>query len=99
MHIIISKTNQVILTDIRTENGETIAILHYHIQEYVIGTFNTPFQEKAVDTMMDFDFNAVAKFNVDRGYWKSFDGLTSLKSNGLMESNMQKKFALIQLKE
>lgn len=94
-----SKTNQVHLSDIRIENGETIAVIEYHLQEYVNGTFNSPFEDESIETMMYFRFNAVAEFNVDRGYWKSFDGLAGLETTGYMETYTNKKFALIPLKE
>ncbi|WP_423149734.1 hypothetical protein [Rubrolithibacter danxiaensis] len=92
------KINEVTLTDIKKNNGETIAVIKYNIVEYVNGTFNSPSfmggggEQK---TMMKFTHQAIAEFSVDKGRWISYDGIMSLDATGVMTAKKKTKFTLI----
>jgi hypothetical protein len=93
------KLNEVTLTDIRTTNGETIAVLKYNIVEYVKGNFYAPLflgnDESHKETMMKFTDQGIAEFSVDKGRWVSYDGIMSLEATGVMTANKKTKFTLI----
>jgi len=92
------KVNKVTLTDLKSKNNETIAVLKYEIVEFVDGTFHSPsFMGKGgpTKTMMKFNYQAVAEFSIDKGCWVSYDGIMSLEASGIMTSNIKKKFSLI----
>ena len=93
------KVNKVTLTDLKTENEETIAVLKYEIVEFVDGTFNSPSSMGnggSTKTMMKFTHQAIAEFSIEKGRWISYDGIMSLESSGIMTSNTKKKFSLIE---
>lgn len=92
------KVNKVTLTDIKTENDETIAVLKYEIVEFVDGTFNSPlFMGKGgpTKTIMKLSHHAIAEFSIEKGRWISYDGIMSYEASGIMTSNSKKKFSLI----
>ena len=92
------KINEVTLTDIKKDKGETIAVIKYNIVEYVNGTFISPSfmggggKQK---TMMKFTHQAIAEFSVDKGRWISYDGIMSLDATGVMTAKKKTKFTLI----
>ncbi len=93
------KVNKVTLTDLKTVNDETIAVLKYEIIEFVDGTFNSPsFMGKggSTKTMMKFTHQAIAEFSIEKGRWISYDGIMGIEATGFMTSNVKKKFALIE---
>jgi hypothetical protein len=89
----------VTLIDIKTINGEKIAVLKYNIVEYVKGDFNTPSFFGNVggqkETMMKFTHQGIAEFSVDKGRWVNYDGIMSLETTGVMTTNQNTKFTLI----
>jgi predicted CopG family antitoxin len=92
------KVNKVTLTDLKSKNNETIAVLKYEIIEFVDGTFHSPsFMGKGgpTKTMMKFTYQAIAEFSIEKGRWISYDGIMSLEASGIMTSNTKKKFSLI----
>lgn len=92
------KINEVTLTDIKKDKGETIAVIKYNIAEYVTGTLISPsFMGGDGDqkTMMKFTHQAIAEFSVDKGRWISYDGIMSLDATGFMTANKKTKFTLI----
>jgi len=92
------KINEVTLTDIKKNKGETLAVIKYNIVEYVNGTFNSPsFMGSGGEqkTMMKFTHQAIAEFSVDKGRWISYDGIMSLDATGVMTANKKTKFTLI----
>jgi len=92
------KVNEVTLTDIKKEKGETIAVLKYNIVEYVKGTFSLPSfmsgggEQKA---MMKSTHQAIAEFSIDKGRWIMYDGIMSLDATGFMTVKKKTKFKLI----
>jgi ABC-type uncharacterized transport system substrate-binding protein len=93
------KINEVMLTDIKQINGETIAVLKYNMAEYVKGDFNSVGllggDDKGKKTMMKFIHQGIAEFSVDKGRWLSYDGIMSLEATGVMTANTKTKFTLI----
>lgn len=91
------KVNKVTLTDLKIENGETVAVLKYDIIEFVDGTVNMPtFMGKGgpIKTMMKFTYQAVAEFSIEKGRWIAYDGIMEIETNGYMRSRMKKKYTL-----
>ncbi|MEM6347191.1 MAG: hypothetical protein AAF927_25095 [Bacteroidota bacterium] len=86
--------NQIQLLELREDEGETIAVLKYNLYEYVKGEFNNPFSGM-IPTMMSFTYQGIAEFSVDKGRWKSFDGLLGVKASGVMDANTQQVVSLI----
>lgn len=92
------KTNEVSLTDIKKDNGETIAAIKYNIVEYVSGTFISPSfmgcggEEK---TMMKITLQAIAEFSVDKGRWISYNGIMSVDATGYITAKQNTNFTLI----
>jgi hypothetical protein len=93
------KINEVLLIDIKTIDGEKIAVLKYNIVEYVKGNFNTPAffgsDGGQKETMMKFTHQGIAEFSVDKGRWVNYDGILSLEATGVMTANKKTKFTLI----
>ncbi len=93
------KVNKVTLTDLKKQNGETIAVIKYEIEEFVNGTFNSPAMFGSggpTQTMMKFTHQAIAEFSIDKGRWISYDGIMGLVASGVMTANTKKKFSLIE---
>ena len=93
------KQNKVTLSDLRTTNKDIIAVLKYDIEEFVDGTFNSPPMLGSggpTKTRMKFTYHAIAEFSVNKGRWISYEGLLGLKTGGIMTSNTEKKFSLIE---
>ncbi len=97
------KLNEVTLTDIKTVNGETIAVLNYQLVEYVQGNYTMPafFGDKSEvkKTTMKFVFQGLAEFSIDKGRWISYEGNMGLDSSGVMTSHKKTRFALINEKK
>ena len=93
------KLNEVTLTDIKKVDGETIAVLKYDIEEYVIGDFNSPSffggEGESQETMLKFTHQGIAEFSIDRGRWVSYDAIMVLNATGVMTANKSTKFTLI----
>ena len=93
------KINEITLSDIKTVNGETIAVLKYNIAEYVNGIFNAPAffgnEEKQIETMMKLTYKGIAEFSIDKGRWITYDGIMSIDTTGVMIANKKTKFTLI----
>lgn len=92
--------NNITLTDIKTVDGETIAVIEYDLYEYVLGSFSplsiVSDNESEKETMMKFVFKAKAEFSVSKGKWVSYVGLMKIESSGYMNSNQTQKFALVE---
>ncbi|MDW3652726.1 MAG: hypothetical protein R8P61_36950 [Bacteroidia bacterium] len=93
-----NKSNQVRLREIKSVEGESIAVLDYDILEYVSGQFNSPFgaKNKGKKTIMKFVYKAQAEFSIDKGKWISYQGIMSLDVQGIMNSKQRQKFALVE---
>ena len=93
------KINNVTLTHIKEINGEKIAVLKYHIEEFVEGVFNMPSFKKnsseQKELMFNFAYHGIAEFSIDQGRWISYDGIMSLNASGIMTANSKSKFSLI----
>lgn len=93
------KVNEVSLADIKSINGESIAVLKYNIVEYVKGNFYTPAifgnEDGQNETMMKFTHQGIAEFSIDKGRWINYDGIMSLVATGVMTANKKTKFTLI----
>ena len=90
------KINEVTLVEIKEINGETIAVLNYNIAEYVNGIFTffgSDSEQK--ETMMKVIHQGVAEFSVDKGRWVTYNATMSIKTTGVMTTDKQTKFALI----
>lgn len=92
------KLNQVRLREIKSVDGESIAVLDYNILEYVSGQFNSPFggRDKGKKTIMKFVYKAQAEFSIDKGKWISYQGIMSLDAQGIFSSRQNQKFALVE---
>jgi hypothetical protein len=92
------RKNRVKLLEIKKEGNETIAVLNYDIEEFVSGDFSSHISmmggDKPVKTMMRMTFYGMAEFSVDKGRWKSYNGIMSLKSSGVMDNNTTKRVSL-----
>jgi hypothetical protein len=87
--------NSVTLAGIENKNGEHIANLKYDIAEYVEGSFNSPFDNSKVKTIMKMTFQGVGYFSLEKGRWVVYDGVMSLSSTGMMSSKSTQKLSLI----
>lgn len=90
------KINEVTLTEIKNNNGESVAVIKYNIVEYVNGTFISPdfMGGGEQKTMMKITHQAIAEFSVDKGRWISYDGIMSLDATGFMTAKKKTKFTL-----
>lgn len=86
--------NEVTLIDVIVEEGDTIAVLKYDIQEFVTGDFKSPFSDVPKTTTMLMTHEAIGKFSVSKGRWVAYDGIMSLISSGVMTSNSRQSFSL-----
>ena len=93
-----NKVNQVRLREIKSVNGESVAVLDYDILEYVSGQFHSPFgaKGKGKKTIMKFVYKAQAEFSIDKGKWISYQGIMSLDDEGIFSSHQNQKFALVE---
>ncbi|MBL4704929.1 MAG: hypothetical protein JKY54_10425 [Flavobacteriales bacterium] len=92
------QVNKVTLTDLKSSNGETIAVIKYEIEEFVDGSFDAPAlfgSGGATETTMKFTYHAIAEFSVDKGRWVSYDGIMGMVTSGIMTANTKKKFSLL----
>lgn len=92
------KINKVTLTELKKVKGETIATLKYELEEYVNGTFSTPFSKGSGEgepTMMRFSHLGFAEFSVDRGRWVSYNAIMSIDATGVLRSRKKTKFSLM----
>ncbi|MFN3194534.1 MAG: hypothetical protein ACE364_01115 [Chlorobiota bacterium] len=93
------KINEVMLTDIKIIDSDTVAVLEYNIQEFVTGEFDMPsfFSKKnsSKETVMSLVHQGIAEFSITNGRWVSYTGIMSLNSKGFMNSNTKTKFSLI----
>jgi len=89
------RKNQVIFNSLETINNEHIANIQYDIVDYASGDFKPPMSRESIKTTMKMTYRALAKFSIERGRWISYDGLMSLSSSGISESQSTKKFSLI----
>lgn len=87
--------NEVTLIDVKVEEGDTIAVLKYDIQEFVSGDFKSPFSDVPKATTMLMTHEAIGKFSVSKGRWVAYNGIMSLISSGVMTSNSRQNFSLI----
>jgi len=93
------KVNKVTLIDLKKQNGETIAVIKYEIEEFVDGIFNSPSMFGSggpTQTMMKFTHQAIAEFSINKGRWISYDGIMGVLASGVMIANTKKKFSLIE---
>jgi hypothetical protein len=90
------RTNIVTVTAINDIQNEHIVILKYDIVEFVKGDFSSPFNNTSIKTTMKMTYQAVAQFSIEKGKWLGYDGIMSLSSSGLMDSQTTKKFALVE---
>ncbi|MES1220680.1 MAG: hypothetical protein ABUT20_34590 [Bacteroidota bacterium] len=88
------KKNAVTLIDLKQTGGQTIAVLKYDIEEFVLGDFNSPMTGGSKKTTMKMIFNAIAEFSIEKGRWVNYDGILSLKATGVMTSATTKKVKL-----
>lgn len=89
------RKNNVTLIAIENKNGEHIANLKYDIAEYVEGSFNSPFDDSKVKTMMKMTFQGMGYFSLEKGRWVVYDGVMSLSSTGMMASKSTQKLSLV----
>ncbi|MCR6639685.1 MAG: hypothetical protein NVV82_12065 [Sporocytophaga sp.] len=88
------KLNKVTFVDLKKIKGETIAVLKYEIIEYVKGSFNAPsFTGKVnkTETMMEFTYQGIAEFSIDKGRWISYDGILGMEATGTMTAHAKKE--------
>src|SRR6185437_5414190 len=69
------KKNKVTVIRIDNKDGEHIVTLQYDIEEYVVGNFNSPFNNQPVKTSMKMTHKALAEFSVEKGRWISYNGI------------------------
>ncbi|MDC8006368.1 hypothetical protein POV27_20100 [Aureisphaera galaxeae] len=92
------KINEVTLIELKKVNGEKIAVLEYNIEEYVKGDFNAAYvlggDDKKLETMMKFSYQAMAEFSVDNGRWLNYDGIMSVEGTGALTTHKKTIFTL-----
>ncbi|MDO6491695.1 MAG: hypothetical protein ABJD66_11835 [Cellulophaga sp.] len=83
----LSKKNVVKLKDIKSDNGKKIAVVEYDIEEFVSGDFGNRimnmFSKNKADkkTFMRMSHKAIAEFDLEKGYWISYDGIMDVETN------------------
>ena len=81
------KKNVVRLKDIKSYNGNKIAVVEYDIEEFVSGDFGNGmmvmFSKDKADkkTFMKMSHKATAEFDLEKGYWISYDGIMDVETN------------------
>ena len=81
------KKNVVRLKDIKRHNGKKIAVIEYDIEEFVSGDFENGmmviFSKDKADkkTFMRMSHKATAEFDLEKGYWISYDGIMGIETN------------------
>lgn len=103
----VDKRNTARLKDIIVKNGNKIAIIEYDLKEYVSGNFgngmkaifsqNTE-EKEGESTFMSMSHTAIAEFDIDQGYWISYDGEMEMETNVSfmgMDGTSTTKFQLI----
>jgi hypothetical protein len=90
------RINKVTLTAIHKSGNQTVAVLNYDVEEYVVGDFSNPFAgNEGQKTMMKATYKGVSEFSIEKGRWISYDGIMAISSSGVMTSKSEKKFSLI----
>ncbi|MDB5149058.1 MAG: hypothetical protein JWQ57_3078 [Mucilaginibacter sp.] len=92
------RKNLVTAVKLENINGEQIFTLKYDISEYIKGDFTIPSPmgvQTPVKTVMSMNYQAIAKFSVDKGRWVGYDGLLSYNSSGVMTASTKEKYSLI----
>lgn len=89
------RKNKVTLLNIQNVDGEHIATLKYDIVEYMHGVFNMPTGGAPQTTMMKMTHQAIARFSIEKGRWVFYEGVMSLVSSGLMDSQTTKRLSLV----
>ena len=81
------KKNVVRLKDIKRENGKKLAVIEYDIEEFVSGDFGNEmmamFSKDKADkkTFMRMSHKATAEFDLEKGFWISYDGIMDVETN------------------
>jgi len=91
--------NEVKLIDVRKTNNETVAVFKYDLNEYVNGIFNVPNmfgQGGSKPTMMNFGFQGIAEFSIEKGKWNLFDGMMFGDATGVINTKQRVKYSLIE---
>ncbi|SHG55817.1 hypothetical protein SAMN05444483_11630 [Salegentibacter echinorum] len=83
----IYRKNLVRLKDIKMKNGKKIAIIEYDIEEFVSGDIENKmmsmFSKDKTDkkTFMKMSHKATAEFDLQKGYWISYEGNMNVETN------------------
>jgi len=79
------KINEVTLTDIKTVDGDSVAVLKYNIVEYVNGNFNMPSflgnESGKKETKMKFWHHGIAEFSIEKGRWIIYDAIMTFEAS------------------
>lgn len=90
-----NRENRVRLVSLdRTEDGDTVAAIDYRITERVKGVYQQGAAPGGTPVEMSVTFVARGEFLVEKGTWRRFRGLMGIKSSGMMNSDVQKRFSL-----
>ncbi len=92
------RTNEVELIDVRIDKRDTIAIIKYNFNERVKGNFNLPFGNKSIETMYDWQYNAICEFSITNGKWINYSGISTVHSTGFQNTSFKQRFALVEKK-
>ncbi len=91
--------NEVKFIDLKTIDGDTLAVFKYDLLEYVDGIFNMPNmfgKGGAKPTMMTFGFKGIAEFSLNKGKWHSFEAVMAGEASGVMNFKQRVKYSLIE---
>lgn len=83
----IYRKNNVQLKDLKAENGNTIAVIEYDIEEFVSGDYESRvmdmFSTENTDrkTFMKMSYKAMGEFDIVKGQWVLYDGVLETETN------------------
>lgn len=83
----LNRKNSVQLKNLKTANGNTIAVIEYNIEEFVSGDYESRVMDMFLQenedrkTFMKMSYKATGEFNIDKGHWVLYDGVMETETN------------------
>jgi len=87
--------DQVRVVNIAYNHNEHIVTLKYDITESVKGNITSPFDNKPVVTTMNFSYQGLADFSIEKGRWVNYNCILSNMSTGIMSAQSVQRISLI----
>ncbi len=80
--------------DIAYNRDDTIAVLKYELQSYVIGDLLSALFSSGGKTMMKISYDGVGLVNINKGRWDHYEGFMRLEMEGFQSSETSTRLAL-----